>query len=79
VMAALFSYSDAIQVENLNSRPLGILWTIGGWTVQDIAATTNSSITRGLSVNIRFDERFRTTAPPFFPTTNAYEILAWYE
>jgi hypothetical protein len=79
VMAALFSYSDAIQVENLNTRPLGILWTLGGWTVQDIAATTNSSITRGLSVNIRFDERFRTTAPPFFPTTNAYEILAWYE
>jgi hypothetical protein len=79
VMAALFSFADAIQVENLNSRPLGILYTLGGWTVQDIAATTNSSITRGLSVNIRFDERFRTTAPPFFPTTNAYEILAWYE
>ena len=30
-------------------------------------------------VNIRFDERFRTSAPPYFPTTKAYEILAWYE
>lgn len=79
VMAALFSYANTIQVENYNTRPLGILWSLGGWTVQDLAATTNSSITRGLSVNIRFDERFRTTAPPFFPTTNAYEILAWYE
>ncbi len=79
VMAALFSYANTIQVENLNTRPLGILWSLGGWTVQDLAATTNSSITKGLSVNIRFDERFRTTAPPFFPTTNAYEILAWYE
>ena len=79
VMAALFSYANTIQVENYNTRPLGILWSLGGWTVQDLAATTNSSITTGLSVNIRFDERFRTTAPPFFPTTNAYEILAWYE
>jgi hypothetical protein len=79
VMAALFSYAGAIDVENLNSRPLGNLYTVGGWTVEDIHATTNSSITRGLSVNIRFDERFRTSAPPFFPTTKAYEILAWYE
>jgi hypothetical protein len=79
VMAALFSYANTIQVENYNSRPLGILWSLGGWTVQDLAATTNSSITKGLSVNIRFDERFRTTSPPFFPSTNAYEILAWYE
>jgi hypothetical protein len=79
VMGALFSYSNAIQVENYNSRALGTLYSYGGWTVQDIAATTNSSITKGLMVNIRFDERFRTTSPPFFPTTNAYEILGWYE
>ena len=79
VHAALFSYLSAIDVENLNSRPLGTLYSFGGWTVQDIHATTNSGITKGLSVNIQFDERFRTSAPPFFPTTNAYEILAWYE
>jgi len=24
-------------------------------------------------VNVLFDERFRTTSPPYFPTTNAYE------
>lgn len=79
VMGALFSYKSSIQVQNLSTRPLGTLYSYGGWTVEDISATTNSSITKGLSVNIRFDERFRTTAPPSFPTTNAYEILAWYE
>jgi len=79
VHAALFSYASAIDVQNLNTRPLGTLFSFGGWTVQDIHATTNTSITRGLSVNVQFDERFRTSAPPFFPTTNAYEILAWYE
>jgi hypothetical protein len=79
VMAALFSYASAIDVQNLSTRPLGTLYSFGGWTVQDIHATTNSGITKGLSVNIQFDERFRTSAPPHFPTTNAYEILAWYE
>jgi hypothetical protein len=79
VMGALFSYSSSIQVENYGSRPLGTLYSYGGWTVQDISATTNTGITNGLKVNIRFDERFRTSSPPFFPTTNAYEILAWYE
>lgn len=79
VQAAMFSRQSAIDVENLNSRPLGTLFTYGGWIVEDIHATTNSSITRGLSVNIQFDERFRSSSPPYFPTTDAYEILAWYE
>lgn len=79
VMAALFSYAASIEVENLATRNLGTLYTYGGWTVNDIYATTNSSITKGLKVNLRFDERFRTSAPPYFPTTKAYEILAWYE
>jgi len=79
VMAAMFSYQGAIDVENYTTRPLGTFYTLGGWTVNDIDATTNTAITRGLMCNIRFDERFRTTSPPYFPTTNAYEILAWYE
>jgi hypothetical protein len=79
VMAALFSYAAGVVVENYTSRPLGTMYTYGGWTVNDIYATTNTAITRGLSVNIRFDERFRTSSPPYFPTTKTYEILAWYE
>jgi hypothetical protein len=79
VMAALFSYASSVDVENRDTRNLGTLFTYGGWTVNDIFATTNSGITKGLKVNLRFDERFRTSAPPFFPTTKAYEILAWYE
>ena len=42
VMAALFSYAGAIEVENLDTRNLGTLYTYGGWTVNDIYATTNS-------------------------------------
>ncbi|MGA9119223.1 MAG: hypothetical protein WB699_07625 [Bacteroidota bacterium] len=79
VMASLFSYSKTIAIENRDGRPLGILTTLGGWTVQDLDATTNSSITRGLSVRIIYDDRLRTRSPPFYPTTKTYEILAWYE
>ena len=78
-MASMFSYSGTVQVENYNTRPLGILTTLGGWTVQDLAATTNTGITNGLSVRIVYDDRLRTRSPPFYPTTKTYEILAWYE
>ncbi len=79
VMASLFSYNKTVTVENYTTRPLGILTTLGGWTVQDLAATTNTGITKGLSVRIVYDERLRTRSPPFYPTTKTYEILAWYE
>lgn len=79
VDASLFSYAKTVLVENYDTRPLGILSTLGGWTVQDLAATTNTSITKGLSVRIVYDDRLRTRSPPFYPTTKTYEILAWYE
>jgi len=79
VMASLFSYRSTVQVENLSTRPLGILTTLGGWTVQDLAATTDSGISHGLSVRIVYDDRLRTRSPPYYPTTKTYEILAWYE
>jgi hypothetical protein len=79
VMASLFSYSNTVQIQNLSTRPIGILTTLGGWTVQDLAATTDASITHGLSVRIVYDDRLRVRSPPFYPTTKTYEILAWYE
>ncbi len=79
VMASMFSYSNTVNVENYTTRPLGILTTLGGWTVQDLAATTDTGISHGLSVRIVYDDRLRTRSPPFYPTTKTYEILAWYE
>ena len=57
---------------------------LGGWVVENIYATSDgvavgAAGANGYKCNIRFDERFRTTSPPFFPTTGTYEILAWYE
>jgi len=79
VMASLFSYTNAVTVENYDSRAKGTLYTLGGWTVQKVAATSSSDLSHGYSVMIQFDSRFASSSPPYFPGTNAYEILAWYE
>jgi hypothetical protein len=79
VQASLFSYANCWTIENMNTRKLGTLNTYGGWIVNALNSSTNSSITNGLKMNIRYDNRFATTAPPFFPGTKMYEILAWYE
>jgi len=84
VQASLFSYKLGLTVENYNTRPPGQLQTLGGWIVENIYATSNgialgSAGSKGYKCRILFDERFRSSSPPFFPTTGAYEILAWYE
>jgi len=84
VTASMFSYRGGIRVENYNSRPPGNLNTYGGWIVEQIHPTSNGVPlglpgSKGYKAVIRYDERFRYSSPPFFPGTNAYEILAWYE
>jgi len=84
VDATMFSFKKGVTVENYSTRSPGIFYTLGGWIVENIYATSNgiplgTSGSKGFKCNIRFDERFRTSAPPFFPTTGTYEILAWYE
>jgi hypothetical protein len=78
VQGSLYSQTDGVQVVNYNSRPRGNLYVLGGWIGTQIFATSNGT-TAGLPVNVTFDERFRVDAPPHFPGTNGYEILAWYE
>lgn len=84
VNGSLYSYAKGVTVENYTSRNPGILYTLGGWIVENLYATSNgiplgTSGSKGYKCNIYYDERFRTTAPPYFPTTGSYEILAWYE
>ena len=84
VSGSLYSYSQGVTVENYNTRPPGTLYTLGGWIVENVYATSNgiplgTAGSKGYKCSVHYDERFRTSAPPFFPTTQAYEILAWYE
>jgi hypothetical protein len=84
VDGSLYSYSAGITVEHYSTRPPGILSTLGGWIVENLYPTSNgialgTAGSKGYKCSVHYDERFRTTSPPFFPTTQSYEILAWYE
>jgi hypothetical protein len=78
VQGSMYSQTDGVQVVNYNTRPRGNLYVLGGWCGTQIYATSNGT-TAGLPVNVTYDERFRVTAPPYFPGTNTYQILSWYE
>jgi hypothetical protein len=78
VQGSLYAQTGGVQVVNYSTRPRGNLYILGGWIGTQIYATSNGT-TAGLPVNLRYDERFRVDAPPSFPGTNSYEILAWYE
>jgi hypothetical protein len=84
IHGSMFSYTKGVAVQNYSTRPQGIFTTLGGWVVDEIYATSNGiplgdPSSRGYKCHIGYDERFRFSSPPFFPGTNAYEILAWYE
>jgi hypothetical protein len=78
VQGSMYSQTEGVQVVNYNTRPRGNLYVLGGWIGNKVYATSNGT-TAGLPVNVTYDERFRVDAPPHFPGTNGYEILAWYE
>jgi len=78
VQGSMFSQTDGVQVQNYNTRPRGNLYVLGGWCGTQIYGTSNGT-TAGLPVNVTYDERFRVSAPPYFPGTNTYQILSWYE
>ena len=78
VQGSMYSQTEGVQVVNYSTRPRGNLYVLGGWIGNVVYATSNGT-TAGLPVNVMYDERFRVDAPPHFPGTNGYEILAWYE
>jgi hypothetical protein len=84
VDASLFSYTMGVTVDAYDTRQPGQLRALGGWIMQNIFPTSNGIPlgqpgSTGFKCTIVFDNRFRTSSPPSFPTTGTYEILEWYE
>lgn len=78
--ASLFNYDGGITVENISpwSPSMGALKIYGG-LIEKAAQTTGYTNGAGYNEIIRYDARFMTQVPPFFPTTSEYEIVSWYE
>jgi len=78
--ASLFNYDGGITVENISpsSPDMGALKIYGG-LIEKEAQTTGYTNGAGYNELIRYDARYMTQVPPFFPATGKYEIVSWYE
>ena len=78
--ALLFNYNGGIGVENINSTSpnMGTMRIKGG-LIENKAQITGYTNGAGYHQVIKFDKRFETSTPPYFPATEMYEIVSWFE
>lgn len=82
VDGTLYSYTGGLAVEHGTSRTAGNLTINGGLIAEKLYATSNGAAgnqRKGYNLQLRFDERFATDSPAYFPATGKYEILSWFE
>lgn len=87
VQASIYSESGSFQAENYQNRPVsGAIHLLGG-VIQNARGPVGtfrtvggaSIIDSGFSKRYRYDDRFMVASPPFFPGTNSFEIVSWFE
>jgi hypothetical protein len=83
IQAAIYTQNGVFAVENYTSCGVaGRLNLFGGVTMNASTSTNTSSggvITNGMLKSFRHDPRFLTQAPPFYPTADRREVIAWWE
>jgi hypothetical protein len=83
INASIYVQNNGFGAEDYAGRPVsGKINLIGGIiqnTRKAVGTFSGTTITSGFSKQYKYDERFRVVAPPFYPGTGGYEILAWYE
>ncbi|MBI1933258.1 MAG: hypothetical protein HYS24_12045 [Ignavibacteriales bacterium] len=80
IHASLFNFDGGITVEGITSSSpnMGTMKILGG-LIENEAQTTGYTNGAGYHQVIKFDKRFETTTPPYFPATETYEIVSWFE
>jgi len=80
IHASLFNYDGGITVENISSSSpnMGIMRIHGG-LIENAAKVTGYTSGAGYNQVIKFDKRFNSETPPYFPATEMYEIVSWFE
>lgn len=82
--ASIFNYKGGLSVENISSIPAsGTMYIIGGLIEYQAQVTGeigwDGSLVHGYHENIKYDQRLMLETPPYFPATQRYEIVSWYE
>ncbi|MCX6150998.1 MAG: hypothetical protein NTX22_10770 [Ignavibacteriales bacterium] len=83
IHASILSMKGGLGLTNNNMPASGSIKLVGGLIEyqSQITGTINGSgtLTNGYNEKIYFDQRFKDSAPPYFPTTGKLEVIAWYE
>lgn len=83
INASIYVENGGFGAEEYDSRsPSGVINLLGGiiqHTRQAVGTFWNGVIKTGFSKSYRYDTRFMTASPPFFPGTGGFEIVSWYE
>ena len=84
IQASMMAMSDSFYLENWNTSMKGTLNVLGGIIQKERGAvgtfnTSTNSKASGFTKSYVYDERLRTTPPPFFPTTEDFIPVSWRE
>ena len=83
INASIYVEQGGFGAQNYNTRPVsGTINLLGGiiQNTRQAVGTFNSGVIKtGFSKSYRYDDRFMTASPPFFPGTGGFEIVSWYE
>lgn len=84
IHSAIFSQKDGLVIDNYSDYPTAYKMNlVGGIIGEKLQATADydgsGNPIRGYSYIHRYDTRFEKIRPPYFPSTNHYRIVTWYE
>ncbi len=87
IQASMYTQKDGLVIERLDdytsAHKMNILGGVIGQNIRETARYkwdgTKYVVVKGYSYVHKFDQRFLTTVPPFFPKTKYYKILSWLE
>ncbi|MGE5399511.1 MAG: hypothetical protein ACM3S2_03850 [Ignavibacteriales bacterium] len=80
--ASIFAYKGGLGLTNEDMPVSGTLKVFGGlieYQAQTTSKSSGTTLVNGYHERIIFDKRLMLTSPPYFPTTNQYEIVSWLE
>jgi hypothetical protein len=86
IQGAVYCQNGELTAENFWSIPVSGRVNLFGGVTQVTAGSLGLSgggppltMLNGFSYSIRNDPRFKTKQPPYFPYSDSYELVTWWE
>jgi hypothetical protein len=83
IHGAIYCEDGGFGAENYDTRPpsgaINLLGGISQHVRRAVGTFDHSGIQSGFNKRYRYDDRLMLASPPYFPRTNSYEIVSWYE